>query len=103
MAKDEQSLSEAAEGALEGDPQQERLDGTDYSRVTFNGMAWDAVDVPDLKEEVEFIVKGIVVEEGNKVYKDGEIRPIAKVDVQGVRRVKAGTFSDLKERDQIAE
>lgn len=103
MADEEQDLAGAAEDKLEGlDVEQEKLPGTNFSRVSFLGMAWETVDVPDLKEEVEFVVKGMVVEHGEKVYADGDVKPIAKVDVNGVIRVDTGTYAEHK-REQHEE
>jgi len=82
------SLADAAEEALDefGDGTQEHLPGTNYSKVKFVGMAWETAEVPGLKEEVEFVVRGVVVGHGEDVMADGDIREFAKVKVTSVVR-----------------
>ena len=70
------SLSDAAAAAMdsEGDPTQEHLDGTNFAKVKFVGMAWESAEIPGLKDEVEFTVRGTVVGHGQQVMADGDIR-----------------------------
>lgn len=83
------SLSDAAAAAMdsEGDPTQEHLDGTNFAKVKFVGMAWESAEIPGLKDEVEFTVKGTVVGHGQQVMADGDIREVATVKVTEVVRV----------------
>jgi hypothetical protein len=37
---------------------QAHLPGTDYAKVKFVGMAWELVDVPQLRDEITFKVTG---------------------------------------------
>lgn len=78
-------LAGAANEALET-AEQETLDGTNLAKVSFLGMSWEPSEVPDLKDEVTFIVKGRVIEAGDKVMADGSIRHLAKVKVMAVIR-----------------
>jgi hypothetical protein len=84
---EDQGLAAAAGGALDDDDGyegQQNLPGTNYSRVKFVGMAWETAEVPSLKTEVEFTVRGIVVGHGEEVMADGTVREVAKVKVQSV-------------------
>lgn len=64
---------------------QQKLEGTDYAKVKFVGMAWELVDVPELRDEITFTFKvtGTVVAIGEEVMKD-DVRKIAKVKVTSV-------------------
>jgi hypothetical protein len=62
---------------------QAHLPGTDYAKVKFVGMAWELVDVPQLRDEITFKVTGTVVAIGEEVMKD-DVRKIAKVKVTSV-------------------
>lgn len=75
-------LAGAAVAGLDGE--QGQLEGTNHAKVKFVGMGWDALEVPDLKEEVEFRVRGMVVGHGEQVMADGTIRPMATVKVESV-------------------
>lgn len=83
-------LASAATDALDavggGDGAQGVLDGTNLAKVKFNGMGFEATEVPGLKEEVEFRVKGTVVDVGQRVMADGHIRDYATVQVESVVR-----------------
>lgn len=83
------SLADAARAANTGetDPTQEHLDGTNFAKVKFVGMAWESAEIPGLKDEVEFTVKGTVVGHGQQVMADGDIREVATVKVTEVVRV----------------
>lgn len=83
------SLADAAKGAMSSEPEptQEHLDGTNYAKVKFVGMAWESAEIPGLKDEVEFTVRGTVVGHGQQVMADGDIREIATVKVTEVVRV----------------
>jgi hypothetical protein len=63
--------------------EQQQLEGTDYAKVKFVGMAWELVDVPQLRDEITFKVTGIVVAIGEEVMKD-DVRKVAKVKVTSV-------------------
>lgn len=63
--------------------EQQQLEGTDYAKVKFVGMAWELVDVPQLRDEITFKVTGTVVAIGEEVMKD-DVRKIAKVKVTSV-------------------
>jgi hypothetical protein len=65
------------------DTDQEHLPGTDYAKVKFVGMAWELVDVPELRDEITFKVTGTVVAIGEEVMKD-DVRKVAKVKVTSV-------------------
>ena len=81
-------LAGAAEGALDGEGEQEHLPGTDHVRVKFVGMAWDTLVAAALKDEVEFHVRGMVVGHGEEVMADGDIREVSKVKVLSVTPVE---------------
>ena len=83
------SLADAAKGAMSSEPEptQEHLDGTNYAKVKFVGMAWESAEIPGLKDDVEFAVKGTVVGHGQQVMADGDIREVATVKVTEVVRV----------------
>ncbi len=83
------SLADAAKGAMSSEPEptQEHLDGTNYAKVKFVGMAWESAEIPGLKDDVEFTVRGTVVGHGQQVMADGDIREIATVKVTEVVRV----------------
>lgn len=89
MATGKGRLAAAAEGALEDgsqvSPDQESLPGTDHARVKFVGMGWEALEVPELREEVEFVVKARCIGHGEEVLKD-TIRKTAKMQVMSVKR-----------------
>lgn len=63
--------------------EQQQLDGTDYAKVKFVGMAFEQVDCPDLLDEVVFKVTGRVVSVGREVMKD-DVRRVAKIQVTSV-------------------
>lgn len=71
-----------ADQTLSGEEAQ-HLPGTDYCKVKFVGMAWELVDVPDLRDEVVFKVTGTVVGIGEEVLKD-DVRRVAKVKITSV-------------------
>lgn len=83
------SLADAAKGAMSSEPEptQEHLDGTNYAKVKFVGMAWESAEIPGLKDDVEFAVKATVVGHGQQVMADGDIREVATVKVTEVVRV----------------
>lgn len=64
--------------------EQQNLPGTNYAKVKFVGMAWEIVDVPELRDDVVFKVTGMVVAVGEEVMKDGDVRKVAKVKVTRV-------------------
>lgn len=107
MAKEDEndnvtSLADAAKDAA-GDPEQQTLDGTVLATVSFLGMSYEPAEAPPLKEYVEFVVRGRVTDHGEKVMKDGSVRPYAKVDVDGVIRVDEGTYAAHREEHKAAE
>lgn len=87
------SLADAAKGAMSSEPEptQEHLDGTNYAKVKFVGMAWESAEIPGLKDDVEFTVKGTVVGHGEQVMADGTIREVATVKVTEVVRTIPGS------------
>lgn len=85
------SLADAAQSAfgenLEGlSGTQEELDGTDYLKVKFVGMAMDSLDREiELGDEFTFLVKARCVGEGKDLAKtDGHTRRFVKMDVNSV-------------------
>lgn len=87
----DKSLADAAGAALDDtDPEGTnpgQLPGIDTAKVGFLGMAWDTVDTPELKEEIELTVRGMCVEVGDKVMANGEVRQLAKIKVTSVTRM----------------
>ena len=94
MAKDEESgpvsLADAASSSLsavadmDGAAQAE-LEGTDYTKVRFVGVQYDALETtPSIGTEMEFVVKGRVVGHGEEQMSDGHLRKYAKVKVSSV-------------------
>lgn len=82
------SLAEAAAGALGADGEEQQIAMIPACRVKFQGMSWDSLDdVPSLKQEMEFRVKGRVVGHGQQVMKDGEIRETATIEVTSVQQI----------------
>lgn len=81
-------LAAAADAAMAGEPEptQDHLDGTNYARMKFVGMAWEQPERPGLKEEVELIVRGICVGHEEQVMADGDIRELAKIKVTSIER-----------------
>jgi len=83
MAND---LAEAAGAAL-GDGGELAMSGDQIPlipacKVKFVSMAWDSLDaVPNLKDEMVFLVKARIVGHGQEVMKDGDIRETAKAEV----------------------
>jgi hypothetical protein len=84
---DDGDLGAAAQGALDGEDQpiQEAL--VPACKVKFLGMGWDSLDdVPNLKDELTFVVKARVIELAEAVdQKDGDIRHVAKARVLSVK------------------
>lgn len=87
------ALGDAAAAAIGtlGDPSQEPLDGTEFAKVKFVGMAFDSLRAEDARDEVKigdeltFIVRARCVGTGDEANKrDGSIRHIVKMDVQSV-------------------
>lgn len=78
------ALSDAATRALGDAGEQDSLDGLNLPLVKFVGMSYESTEVPDLKAEVEFLVRGTVVGEGREVMADGHIREFRKVKVRDV-------------------
>lgn len=62
---------------------QPHLPGTDHAKIKFVGMAWETLDIPDLRDEVTFTVTGTVVAIGEEVLKD-DVRKVAKVKVTSI-------------------
>lgn len=83
---DDNDLAGAASDAIDdaASHEQDHLPGTNYAKVKFNGMAWESVEVPDLKTEVAFIVRGMISGHGEEVMADGDIREVATVKVTSV-------------------
>lgn len=81
-------LAGAAADALDGE--QGQLEGTNHAMVKFVSMAWQTLELPELKEIVTFEVEGMVVGHGEEVMADGSIRQVAKVKVQSVVKVGDG-------------
>jgi hypothetical protein len=89
-----QSLADASEDALDGMPEPttetegqpgEQTALVPACKIKFQGVSYDSLkDVPDLKAEVSFIVTGRVVGHEDKVFKDGDVRTIVKVDASKV-------------------
>lgn len=85
-------LADAAQEALSDDPAldpvkapwQDLLPGTNLAQVKFQGMAWEGVELPGLREDVEFLVRGVIVGHGEEVMGDGSIRLVGKVRVSSV-------------------
>lgn len=71
------------DGEERQDDEQQQLDGTDHAKIKFVGMAWDTLEIPKLREEIEVGVRGIVVSHGEEIVNDS-IRQIAKVKVTGI-------------------
>jgi hypothetical protein len=84
------SLADAAAEALPTDGEHvEQLALVPACKVKFVGMSWDSLDdVPGLKDEMEFLVKGVVVGHGQMVMANGEIRDVATVRVTSVTPVE---------------
>lgn len=84
----EDDLAAAADAAMasEPEPTQDHLDGTNYARMKFVGMAWEQPERPGLKEEVELVVRGICVGHEEQVMSDGDIRELAKIKVTSIER-----------------
>lgn len=81
-----ENLADMAAEALPPEGEQGHLPGTNYAKVKFVGMAWESPEMPDLKEEVELTVRGIVVGHGQELMADGDVREVAKVKVTSVVR-----------------
>lgn len=84
------SLAEAATSTL-GDAEeydgaaQAQLEGTDYVKVRFVGVQYDALEeAPAMGSEMQFLVKGRVVGHGEEEMADGHLRKYAKVKVSSV-------------------
>lgn len=77
--------SEGLEG-MGGDNQQEPQEPLiPACRVKFKGMSWDSLEeVPHLKDEMEFRVKGTVTAHTEEIMRDGEMREVAVVTVSKV-------------------
>ena len=86
----EDDLAAAADAALaaEGEPVQGQLDGTSYAKIKFVGMAYEQPQRPDLREEVEFRVKGRCVGHSEEVMADGDVRELAKIEVTSVELIE---------------
>lgn len=86
----EQNLGEAAQAGLGGleefAPDAEPiLEGTDYTKVKFVGVQYDALDEKlALGDEVACMVRGRVVSVGDKVMNDGHVRHEVSVKVSSV-------------------
>lgn len=84
------SLAEAAGSTLADAEEfdggaQAALEGTDYVKVRFVGVQYDALeDAPPMGSEMEFLVKGRVVGHGEEEMADGHLRKYAKVKVSSV-------------------
>lgn len=81
-----------SEDTLDGGPAhaepgegQDPLDGTDYVKVKFVGMAYDSLsDRPDIGDELVFTVRARCRGNGTEEMKSGAIREVAKFEVQSV-------------------
>lgn len=64
---------------------QDALDGTDYTKVKFVGMALDALDQDiDIGDELEFRVRARCVGVGDDEMNGGMVRHAAKMKVSSV-------------------
>lgn len=63
--------------------QQESLSGLQATRVKFVGMAADGLEsLPELDDEMTFLVTAVCTARGEERMKDGERRPTARMDVK---------------------
>jgi hypothetical protein len=71
---------------------QEELDGTDYLKARFVGMAFDSLDREiHIGDEIVFTVKARCLGEGSEASKsDGRVRRYVKMDVQSVTIAEEG-------------
>lgn len=86
------SLGDAAQAGLaaigdgaQQDAEQGALEGMDYTKVSFVGVQFDALET-DVKigDELVFLVKGQVRSVGDDQMADGHVRHFAKVKVDSV-------------------
>lgn len=91
MAKDNDLAAAAADAANDdGAEGQQAL--IPKSVTKFTGMKLNTTEgVPDLREEVWYLVKGNVKGHTTEVMASGEEREVANVKVELVRQVEAGT------------
>lgn len=88
VAARKNDLADAAQDALDGSgnadtPIQETL--VPACKVNFNGMSFDSIeDVPELKQEVTFRVKGMITQRAQKLMKTGDLRELATCQVHTV-------------------
>lgn len=66
--------------------QQEQIDAVNMGVVKFAGVNFEAVELPGLFDEVEFLVRGRVSFEGRRVMKNGTVRDECTVNVSDVIR-----------------
>lgn len=87
-----QSLADVADAGLSAVPEPEGPDqgafeNTDYTKVTFVGTNYQTLDyTPKIGDEVEFIVKGRIVEVGDRALKSGFTQHFGKCDVASVTK-----------------
>jgi len=84
----EDDLAGAAGDALDevGEVTQDHLEGTDYAKTKFVGMAYESPERPGLKDEVQYVIRGTCVGHEEQVMADGDIRQVAKIKVTSVER-----------------
>lgn len=80
------AAAEALAGVAEHGATQDVLEGTDYTKVKFVGMAFDSLDKDiAIGDEKTFTVRARCMASGDEASKrDGQIRHIVKMDVQAV-------------------
>lgn len=86
-ATDDLDLGKIAAGSLANSEHQDALEGTNYTKVRFTGMGYNALEA-DLKigDELTFLVTARCVGIGDEAIRKDEdqIRHVAKMDVQSV-------------------
>lgn len=67
---------------MPADTEQEPIEGLEATRVKFVGMAADSLDdLPEIDDEMTFMVRARCTGRGKERMKDGELRATARMEV----------------------
>jgi len=73
------------DAGFEGGANQGMLEGTNFTKIGFRGVSYDALETdPKIGDAMSFIVRGRVVDVGDRLMADSHVQHRAQIDVSSV-------------------